>query len=73
VQARGYLDAITFLSKLVRVDPDRIAVWGDNLSAGVACVAAAIDERIGAVVAQVPAFGPGEPAANSDGKLFEAL
>jgi pimeloyl-ACP methyl ester carboxylesterase len=39
VQTRGYLDAVAFLSKLDGVDPDRIAVWGDSLSAGVACVA----------------------------------
>ncbi len=73
VQTRGYLDAVAFLSKLDGIDPERIAVWGDSLSAGVACVAAAIDDRIGAVVAQVPAFGPSKPVADSDGKLFEAL
>jgi len=73
VQTRGYLDAVAFLSRLDGIDPERIALWGDSLSAGVACVAAAIDDRIGAVVAQVPAFGPSKPAADSDGKLFEAL
>jgi pimeloyl-ACP methyl ester carboxylesterase len=73
VQARGYLDAVAFLSKLDGVDPDRISVWGDSLSAGVACVVAAIDERIGAVVAQIPAFGASEPPTDADGKLFQAL
>jgi pimeloyl-ACP methyl ester carboxylesterase len=73
VQTRGYLDAVAFLSKLDGIDPDRIAVWGDSLSAGVACVAAAIDERIGAVVAQVPAFGANEPPSDTDGELFQAL
>jgi pimeloyl-ACP methyl ester carboxylesterase len=73
VQTRGYLDAVAFLSKLDGIDPDRIAVWGDSLSAGAACVAAAIDERIGAVLAQVPAFGPSEPPADADGKLFQGL
>lgn len=73
VQTRGYLDAVAFLSKFDGVDPDRIAVWGDSLSAGVACVAAAIDERIAAVVAQVPAFGATEPPADIDGKLFRAM
>jgi pimeloyl-ACP methyl ester carboxylesterase len=73
LQARGYLDAVAFLSKLDGVDPDRISVWGDSLSAGVACVAATIDERIGAVVAQVPAFGASEPPADKDGKLFQAM
>jgi len=73
VQTRGYLDAVAFLSKLDGADPARIAVWGDSLSAGAASAAAAIDERIGAVVAQVPAFGASEPPNDGDGKLFQAL
>jgi hypothetical protein len=73
VQTRGYLDALAFVSKLDGVDPDHIAVWGDSLSAGAVCVAAAIDERIGAVVAQVPAFGASPPPADPDGKLFQTL
>jgi pimeloyl-ACP methyl ester carboxylesterase len=73
VQTRGYLDAVSFLSGLDGIDPDRIAVWGDSLSGGVACAAAAIDARIGAIVAQVPAFGASEPPIDTDGKLFEAL
>jgi len=73
VQTRGYLDAFVFLSRLEGIDPGHIAVWGDSLSAGTACVAAAIDERIGAVIAQVPAFGAGEPPADSEGKLFQQL
>jgi hypothetical protein len=73
VQTRGYLDALAFLSKLDGVDPGRITVWGDSLSAGVACVAASIDQRIGAVIAQVPAFGANEPPADTDGKLFQGM
>jgi pimeloyl-ACP methyl ester carboxylesterase len=73
VQTRGYLDAVAFLSKLDGVDSNRIAVWGDSLSGGVACVAAAIHAGIGAVVVQVPAFGASEPPADADGKLFQAL
>jgi pimeloyl-ACP methyl ester carboxylesterase len=73
VQTRGYLDAVAFASSLDGVDPERIAVWGDSLSAGAACVAASIDERIGAVVAQVPAFGASAPPADNDGTLFQAM
>jgi len=73
VQTRGYLDAVAFLSQLDGVDPDRIAVWGDSLSAGAACVAAAINERIGAIVVQVPAFGASEPPIDTDGELFQEL
>jgi len=73
VQTRGYTDAVTFVSTLDDIDPTRIAVWGDSLSGGVACLAAAVDERIGAVVAQVPAFGEKPPPDDADGKLFRAL
>src|SRR5437763_2016860 len=73
VQARGYMDGIAFVSTLDDIDPTRIAVWGDSLSGGVACVAAAVDDRISAVVAQVPAFGEKPPPADVDGNLFRAL
>jgi pimeloyl-ACP methyl ester carboxylesterase len=73
VQTRGYLDAVAFLSTLDGIDRNRIAVWGDSLSAGAACVAAAIDEAIGAVVAQVPAFGASEPPTDPGDKLFQEL
>lgn len=73
VQARGYLDAVQFICGLDGIDPALIAVWGDSLSAGAACVAAAIDGRIGAVIAQVPAFCESDPAADPDGALFQAL
>jgi pimeloyl-ACP methyl ester carboxylesterase len=73
VQARGYMDAVGLVSRLDGIDSSRVAVWGDSLSGGVACLVAAVDERIGAVVAQVPAFGEKPPPADADGKLFRAL
>lgn len=71
-QTRGYLDAVEFISSADGIDPDRIAVWGDSLSGGVACVAAAIERRIRAVVVQVPAFCEKAPA-DSDGRHFQML
>src|SRR4051794_22322753 len=73
VQVRGYMDAVGFVSSLDGIDSSRTAVWGDSLSGGVACLVAAIDQRIGAVVAQVPAFGEKPPPADADDKLFRAL
>jgi uncharacterized protein len=73
VQARGYMDAAGFAATLAGIDPRRIALWGDSFSGGVACFVAAIDERIGAVVAQVPAFGDKPPPADGDGEKFGAL
>jgi alpha-beta hydrolase superfamily lysophospholipase len=73
VQARGYRDAINFIVTLPEIDQDHIAVWGDSLSAGVAIVVGAIDERVKAVVAQVPACGEQLPPDDPDGSLFEAI
>ncbi len=71
VQARGYLDALDFLSK--NRDPGPIALWGDSASAAEAMVAATMDSRVKAVVAQVPACGNTPPPDDSDGTKFAAL
>jgi pimeloyl-ACP methyl ester carboxylesterase len=73
VQTRGYLDAVQFVTTLACIDPGRIALWGDSFSGSVACVATAIDSRVRAVVAQVPAFGEGVLPADPDGAHFRAL
>ena len=73
VQARGYLDAVSYLRSVDGVDPSRIAVWGDSLSGGEALIVAAVDERVAAVVAQVPVCGPREAPEDRDGALFADL
>src|SRR5689334_14029798 len=35
LQARGYRDAIDYVTSLSGIDPARIALWGDSLSAAV--------------------------------------
>lgn len=57
LQARGYLDAVSHCRSLGGVDPDRVAIWGDSLSGALVMIAAAVDERVAAVIAQVPALG----------------
>ena len=73
VQARGYRDAVTFASSLPGVDPSRIALWGDSLSAAEALVVAAVDGRVAAVIAQVPATGSHSAPSDSDARLFRLL
>lgn len=73
IQVRGYLDAISFATTLEGVDPSRIAVWGDSLSGGVALVVAAIDDRVAALVVQVPSFGRDFPSEDPDGTLCDAI
>lgn len=55
------------------VDPDRIAVWGDSISGGIALVVASVDDRVAAVIAQAPALGPKVLPADDDGDWFAAI
>jgi uncharacterized protein len=53
-QVRDYRHAITYVSTLPEVSPQRIGVWGSSYSGGHVMVVAAIDRRVKAVVSQVP-------------------
>lgn len=72
-QARGYRDAISYASRLTRVDPGRIALWGDSLAGGIAVAVAGIDERVAALAVQVPACGSEPPPEDPDGSLCQAF
>ena len=73
VQARGYRDAINFVTTLPEIDPARIALWGDSLSGAEVLMVGAIDARVKAIIAQVPAYGAELPPEDPDGTLFSAL
>jgi pimeloyl-ACP methyl ester carboxylesterase len=73
LQARGYRDALSFVATVEGVDPSRIAVWGDSYSSGPALVVAAIDDRVAALVVQVPALGETAPPADPDGTLRDSI
>jgi fermentation-respiration switch protein FrsA (DUF1100 family) len=73
VQARGYRDALNFVAALPEVDPDRIAIWGDSMSAGETILVGAIDPLVRAVVVQVPACGDVAPPPDPDGSLFASI
>ena len=53
-QINDMRDAITHVSMLTQVDPERIGLWGTSYSGGHALVVAAIDRRIKCVVSQAP-------------------
>ena len=53
-QAEDYSDALTYLSSLPIVDPDRIAFWGMSFSATIALCASALDKRAKLVIAVCP-------------------
>ena len=54
VQARGYRDAIDFATTLPEIDATRIALWGDSMSGAEVLVVGSIDQRVKAIIAQVP-------------------
>ena len=53
-QVRDYRHAITYAISLPEVDRNRVGVWGSSYSGGHALVLGAIDQRVKAVVSQVP-------------------
>ena len=73
IQARGYRDALDFMTTLPTADASRLGIWGDSMSGSVALGVAAFDERVQAVVVQVPACGSEPPPADPDGTSFRAL
>ncbi len=61
-QVEDYRNAISFLQGEPGVDPDRIGVWGSSFAGGNVIVTAALDSRVKAIAAQIPAIsGKGSP------------
>jgi fermentation-respiration switch protein FrsA (DUF1100 family) len=55
-QMRDYRHAITVARTLPEVDRDRSGIWGTSYSGGLVLAVAAVDRRVGCVVAQVPSI-----------------
>ena len=72
-QARGYMDAVTYVEALDDINSDRIALWGDSLSGAVALTVAGIDDRVAALAVQVPACGSQLPPEDPNNSLFQEL
>ncbi len=73
IQCRGYLDAMDFAQTLDGIDHDRIGLWGDSYSGGEVMVVGAVDERVTAIVAQVPVCGSQPPALEPTRAHFDAI
>lgn len=54
MQTRDYVAAYDYASTLVEVDPAKVVYWGSSLSGGNVICAAALDNRVRAVISQVP-------------------
>jgi len=56
-QARDYRRAIDWVERRRGVDRDKLVVWGSSYSGGEVLVVGALDERVAAVIANVPFAG----------------
>jgi fermentation-respiration switch protein FrsA (DUF1100 family) len=56
-QARDYGFALRWLAERTEVDADRLGIWGSSYSGGEVMVVGACDDRVKAVVANVPFAG----------------
>jgi uncharacterized protein len=72
IQMDGYRAALDWLVKQPSIDTLRLGAWGSSFSAGHALVLGAIDERVRAVVANVPFVGKVHDVDNADAR-FEAM
>ena len=56
-QTRDQIAALDWLAAQPEVDPSRLGVWGSSYSGGQAIVLGAVDDRVRAIVANVPFVG----------------
>lgn len=70
IQCRGYIDCIDFALTRPEIEPSKIAVWGCSLSAEEVFLVGAIDDRVKAIVSQVPALGNVMPSEKQDDEVF---
>jgi uncharacterized protein len=73
LQARGYVDALNYVSSLASIDKNKIALWGDSMSGGEVLLVGAIDDRVKVIVAQVPACGENAAPEDKDGALYNSM
>ena len=65
-QSRDTTAALDWLEARHEIDPARLGLWGSSFSGGHALVVGALDERVGAVVANVPFVGRPDTARADD-------
>jgi len=73
VQTRGFIDAIGAARGFAEIGSSPVAVWSDSLSARVALGVAALDDRVSALVCQVPALGATLGADDPAGERLAAM
>lgn len=72
-QAEDYRNALTWLSRLPQVDPERLGIWGTSMSGGIVLWVAEYDQRVKAVVAQMPAAVNWQTRRHAGEERFDLL
>jgi len=72
-QARDYRFALDWLATRPEVDPGRLGIWGSSFSGGEVLVVGACDDRVRAVVANVPFSGYAGVDYGDTASGFEAI
>lgn len=73
IQCRGYIDAINFAYTLSTIDNNKISLWGDSISSAEVLTVGAVDERVKAIVGQVPAFGDKEVPFEKTDEMMKSI
>jgi hypothetical protein len=73
VQAIGFIDAIGAARASTEIGSSSVALWSDSLSARAALGVAALDDRISALVCQVPALGAERSPDDVDGERLAEM
>ena len=73
MQVRGYIDAVDHVRVSLELGSLPVALWGDSMSGRVALGVAALDDRVSALVCQVPALGDEVGPDDPDDSRFKAL
>lgn len=73
VQGRGYIDAIGAARAMPGLETIPIALWSDSMSTRVGLGVAALDDRVGALICQVPALGDHVGPDDPDGARLVAI
>jgi pimeloyl-ACP methyl ester carboxylesterase len=73
IQALGYIDAVSFARATAEIGTSPIALWGDSLSAMAALGVTALDDRVGALICQVPALGDQLGPEDPEGTHLDAM
>lgn len=73
IQCRGYRDALTYALSLPKIDPERVALWGDSYAGAEVVLVSACDVRPKVIVAACPSLGATVPALPPNSEVMRQV